>query len=442
MGKYIHLFDTIQEFDSELLANYEDVWVSYTEEDKKLCFSKLNSNDLKEELISTPLSIYALEDGGFYIKQSSYSIGYEYEYKINNGAWKTTNTVYYSSSDNLINLAKGDVLQLRANGINSNSSSPYSNIKFTKNFIAYGNVLSIVNKTEFAENYRSNITAPAYAFYRLFDDNAGLLSAENILLPTKLGEYSCSMMFYKCTNLKNVPKWFPTTVARASCSSMFYGCTQLTLRDDFVLPATTLAQSCYSGMFTNTNITHVPTNMLPATTMAQDCYRSMFSGCKQLTNAPELSAMTLNTSCYSSMFLNCLSLIEPPVLPARTLSTSCYSSMFDGCKDLTSGPALPATTLVSNCYASMFQNCTNLVTAPVLPARTLVSGCYSYMFNGCTKLNYIKALFTTTPSSSYTPNWVKGVASTGDFVKYTSASWSTTGVNGVPSGWTVTKASS
>jgi hypothetical protein len=59
------------------------------------------------------------------------------------------------------------------------------------------------------------------------------------------------------------------------------------------------------------------------------------------------------------------------------------------------------------------------------------------MFNGCTNLNYIKALFTTTPSTSYTWNWVQGVASTGTFVKSTSATWTTTGVNGIPTGWTV-----
>ena len=85
----------------------------------------------------------------------------------------------------------------------------------------------------------------------------------------------------------------------------------------------------------------------------------------------------------------------------------------------------------------MFSGCSSLTTAPELSATTLVNNCYRYMFNGCSKLNYIKALFTTTPSSSYTSNWVSGVASSGTFVKNKNATWNVTGTSGIPSGWTV-----
>jgi hypothetical protein len=64
------------------------------------------------------------------------------------------------------------------------------------------------------------------------------------------------------------------------------------------------------------------------------------------------------------------------------------------------------------------------------------------MFYGCTSLNYIKALFTTTPSTTYTANWVYNVASSGTFIKSDSATWSVTGDNGVPTGWTIQTASS
>jgi hypothetical protein len=98
---------------------------------------------------------------------------------------------------------------------------------------------------------------------------------------------------------------------------------------------------------------------------------------------------------------------------------------------------LPATTLDDWCYNSMFDGCTSLVSAPALPATTLAESCYSYMFNGCSKLNYIKALFTTTPGSSYTYDWVKGVSSSGTFVKNVDATWDVTGADGVPSDWAV-----
>ena len=50
-------------------------------------------------------------------------------------------------------------------------------------------------------------------------------------------------------------------------------------------------------------------------------------------------------------------------------------------------------------------------------------------------------MFTTTPSTNYTGNWVDGVSATGTFVKNSAATWNVSGVNGVPSGWTVEIAS-
>ena len=89
----------------------------------------------------------------------------------------------------------------------------------------------------------------------------------------------------------------------------------------------------------------------------------------------------------------------------------------------------------------MFNGCTSLITAPELPAITLVDYCYNGMFQNCTNLNYIKAMFTTTPSTSYTNNWVSGVASSGTFVKNSAAEWDVRGTSGIPTGWTVQTAS-
>ena len=127
------------------------------------------------------------------------------------------------------------------------------------------------------------------------------------------------------------------------------------------------------------------------------------------------------------------------ILPATTLRTSCYSNMFNGCTSLTTAPALPATTLAYGCYGDMFNSCTSLTTAPALPAPTLAENCYEYMFFGCTNLNYIKCLATNISASGCTSDWVYGVSATGTFVKdpnMTASTWGT-GVNGIPSGWTV-----
>ena len=221
---------------------------------------------------------------------------------------------------------------------------------------------------------------------------------------------------------------------------LFSGNTKVVNAENLSLPATTLAGSCYNYMFAGcTNLVTAPD--LPAETLANGCYTYMFYGCTNLTSAPELPATTLTSNCYSYMFQYCTSLTTAPELPATTLTSNCYSYMFYGCTNLTTAPELPATTLALSCYNNMFRGCTNLTTAPELPATTLATQCYAYMFEGCSNLNYIKAMFTTTPSSTYTYQWVGGVSATGTFVKNSAAEWDVSGVNGIPNGWTVQTAS-
>jgi hypothetical protein len=85
----------------------------------------------------------------------------------------------------------------------------------------------------------------------------------------------------------------------------------------------------------------------------------------------------------------------------------------------------------------MFWGCTTLTTAPELPATTLAEGCYSNMFSGCSKLNYIKCLATDISATDCTKDWVDGVASEGTFIKHPDMNNWTTGVSGIPTGWTV-----
>lgn len=166
------------------------------------------------------------------------------------------------------------------------------------------------------------------------------------------------------------------------------------------------------------------------------CYVNMFKDCTSLTKAPQLPAVTLVYFCYGSMFNGCTSLENAPVLPATKLANNCYGRMFYECKSLIKAPSLPATTLADSCYDNMFYSCTSLVNAPVLPATKLVPSCYTYMFSECSKLNYVKALFTEKYYFACT-GWLKGVASSGTFVKNAAATWNEVGEDGVPEGWTV-----
>ena len=198
----------------------------------------------------------------------------------------------------------------------------------------------------------------------------------------------------------------------------------------------------FRHLFKNcTTIIQVSNAFLPATTLSDDCYWEMFHGCTSLTTAPELPATDLYAYCYYGMFWRCTSLTTAPELPATTLAIYCYSSMFHGCTSLTTAPELPATILTLGCYSSMFHGCTSLTTAPELPATDLYAYCYRAMFKGCSKLNYIKMLAT----DNILPNncldyWVDGVSSTGTFVKNPDMTSLSTGISGIPSGWTVVDA--
>ena len=179
------------------------------------------------------------------------------------------------------------------------------------------------------------------------------------------------------------------------------------------------------------------TNWNEITALPEYCYYQMFQGCTSLTTAPTLPATTLANSCYRNIFKGCTSLTTVPELPATRLADYCYANMFQDCVSLTTAPELPITTLANNCYTQMFQRCTSLTTAPTLPATTLANSCYQLMFYGCTSLNYIKCLATDVSARNCTANWVGSVASTGTFVKAANMTGWTTGVNGIPSGWTV-----
>ena len=352
-----------------------------------------------------------------------------------------------------------------ANSNNSLSGKNYAFYQLFQNCTTIKNVSS---------NFLPATTLAMYCYQYMFYNCSSLTTAPK-LPATTLKQYCYNYMFYGCSSLATTPRLLATTLANncyynmfngtnvlPDCSNinfssstvvasgglkgLFYG-TKVTDGDlrsilpinsngNYYLPATTLTSNCYESMFYGCKaLTTAP--QLPATTLQNYCYYRMFYGCSKLTTAPQLPATTLASSCYQGMFQNCSSLTTAPQLPATTLADGCYDSMFYGCSSLTTVPELPVTTLTNSCYNCMFMDCTSLTTAPELPATTLKSQCYYQMFYGCSKLNYIKAMFTTTPSSTYTSNWVRGVASSGTFIKSKNATWSVTGTYGIPSGWTV-----
>lgn len=400
MGKYIHLFQTKEEFNQAISNNFTEPWVSYTKENDKVDYYKTE----EERRLGKPFTIEATQDGTtVYFRQSQYAVDESIsplKVKVSTDDGATWTEVTATPTDGnvpgavLAELNSGEKALIRGNndayGFFSNSenlSVENCNFYADKPCYVYGNIMSLIEGDNFAELTE----VKEYAFSCFFSNYSGDLGRSWALSKQE---------------------------------------------EELLLPATTLAEFCYCMMFYgDTGLITAPA--LPATTLARNCYGGMFNGCSGLTAAPILSATELVRNCYAAMFRGCTGLTTAPDLPVTTLAEYCYASMFDHCTGLTLAPELPATTLANGCYSGMFQGCSGLTAAPELPALTLVNRCYQNMFKDCTNLGYIKAMFTTTPGNSYTGAWVSGVKATGTFVKNSAATWNETGVDGVPSGWTV-----
>ena len=408
----------------------------------------------------------------------SYTLDESIQYSLNGGVWTKLDvgTKITFGGDN-------GALRLRgkSSGGTASSDSQYAFISFGDSKVKVtcsGDIRTLVDYDNYVTVSTANArfcylfkacasltTAPELpattlaplCYYGLFSKCAGLTTAPE-LPATTLADYCYSSMFSYCTGLITAPKLPATTLADYCYSSMFYHCASLTTAPE--LPAITLAPYCYNTMFWATSLTTAP--KLPATTLAEGCYRCMFYNCAGLTTAPELPVITLAKECYYQMFYNC-ALTTAPELPATTMAEACYSYMFWDCDGLTAAPELPATTLAKKCYQgifrecnglttapelpaitlapycyyAMFHGCDGLTTAPELPATTLAEGCYLSMFLNCKKLDNITMLATDISAPDCLGEWVDGVASTGTFTKAAAMTSLTTGVSGIPEGWTV-----
>ena len=390
-NKYIKRFDTESEYDEFRYSNeYIRPNLSYVDETDNL---HINELDCLKFIAKESNSTVKLTRVG----SSSSLTNVVLQYSTDGLTWNNypLNTVITLSNINNYVLFKGNNTRL---GYDSNN---YHQFVMTGKVAALGPISSLTSPD------KQDKTLVSYMYYKLF---------------------------YNCTSLTEAPELPATTLAEFCYKEMFSGCTSLT--EAPMLPATTLVDSCYRNMFYGcTSLITAPE--LPATTLAQYCYVCMFEDCTSLITAPALPATTLARHCYGNMLRGCTSLTTAPALPATTLAYGCYVDMFHDCTSLTTAPSLPATTLTNYCYGGLFMNCTSLTTAPDLPATNLAANCYVEMFSGCTNLNYIKAMFITTPSATYTSNWVNGVASTGTFIKNSAAEWNVIGANGIPSDWTI-----
>ena len=176
------------------------------------------------------------------------------EYSTDGG--KTWNDCAAGASVKLTNV--GDKVAFHGSRASyATNSTNYSHFSSSEDCYFYGNVMSLVDSSSFAE--QKKLTAN-YAFCGLFRQDAS---------NEKLKNHASKKLVLPATTLKNY-----------CYSSMFQDCKGLTVAPE--LPAETLASYCYTSMFQSTGLTAAPA--LPAQTLTYACYQKMFNDCNMLTS--------------------------------------------------------------------------------------------------------------------------------------------------------------
>ena len=229
-------------------------------------------------------------------------------YSTNDGETWTDLTISATTTFTTINT--GDKIIFK--GINNRLAiawDTYYRFNGTKNFKAYGNVMSLLNGDNFVNTFELNSSTDNH-FVGLFYGTTTLIDADKLVLSAPTLYYnSYNGMFRGCTNLKYAPKLQATTAGQECCSSMFEGCINLETVPE--INFTTLAQSCCKRMFcmnrsskiTTPKMTKSP--ILRCTTTASSCYEEMFKGNGNLIEVTCLK--TDNTNACANWLVNCSS---------------------------------------------------------------------------------------------------------------------------------------
>lgn len=414
MAIYIHKFDVENVFNATYYgSDYLEPWVSLTTEGTE----HVDYNRRQ------PLTFTVLQNGTITVDTRSNSGNLYLERDIKYFKDGQMNTISLNSTNrsSQIQVSSGDVIYFFGD---NNAYCEYNETAGTDVFVRIvancnvnvsGNILSMVKSRNWD---RGKIENDGYSFAYFFSGSS-IVSAEELILPSKVHPWCLSRLFYGCNKLTTAPS-LPSKDTEPGCYyGMFCGCSQLTTAP--TLPNVEVAKTyCYAEMFNGcVNLEHnIPTS-LPSH-LEDWCYYMMFQDCKKITTAPELPATTMKEWCYAWMFSGCASLTSVPELSATTLAEACYFSMFEYCTSLTQAQEqLPAKTLVARCYKQMFRGCTNLEKAPDILGETGGGTAYvmEAMFSGCTKVDSIVCLITD--YNGYLPihNWLAGVKEPGTFYK-------------------------
>lgn len=148
------------------------------------------------------------------------------QYRKNGGSWTSITS---SMSGVNISVVTGDVLEFKGDNATYSDSSRrfgmFGDGKTTAQFKAKGNIMSLINSTDF-ENLKS--FTGNYTFRAMFNDCSTLMDVSELLLPaTGLTTGNYRFMFQNCTSITTAPKLPATTLASECYQGMFNGCSSL-----------------------------------------------------------------------------------------------------------------------------------------------------------------------------------------------------------------------
>ncbi len=151
------------------------------------------------------------------------------EYRKNGGSWVSITAINDTSGGVNIAVLSGDVLEFRGDNATYSSSTArygmFGNGKTTAQFKAKGNIMSLINSTDF-ENLKS--FSGNYTFRAMFNNCSTLMDVSELILPaTGLTTGNYRFMFQNCTSITTAPKLPATTLTSECYQGMFIGCSSL-----------------------------------------------------------------------------------------------------------------------------------------------------------------------------------------------------------------------
>lgn len=152
---------------------------------------------------------------------------------------------------------------------------------------------------------------------------------------------------------------------------------------------------------------------------------SQFVGQREFDGISKLEALL-----YNSKVVDASNLLFP-------FNRGSYMRFFQGCIYLERAPyELPCKSYNNYMYQFMFTGCSSLTVAPIIQCEEIYgTQMLKGMFEDCSQLREIR-MNANAVNSSHMQNFSKNVATNGVFFKKRGVSYAT-GINGIPTGWTV-----